>query len=116
MPRTLCWSQAPRSECSARVASVSSSSVAPSSFKELAERAVAMARVVPEDPYSGLADTAAPPDAVALDVEGDSEPTTEALIARAATGEDAALAVSGITNSEGAEAGFGRSVAFLVTS
>ena len=99
-----------------RVASVSSSSVAPSSFKELAERAVAMARVVPEDPYSGLADTAAPPDAVALDLEDDSEPTTEALIARAATAEDAALAVSGITNSEGAEAGFGRSVAFLVTS
>jgi PmbA protein len=95
---------------------VSSSAVAPSSFKELAERAVAMARVVPEDPYSGLADTAAPPEPVALDLEDPSEPATEALVARAATAEDAALAVTGITNSEGAEAGFGRTEVFLVTS
>jgi PmbA protein len=95
---------------------VSSSAVAPSSFKELAERAVAMARVVPEDPYSGLADTAAPPEPVALDLEDASEPATEVLVARAAAAEDAALAVSGITNSEGAEAGFGRTEVFLVTS
>jgi PmbA protein len=99
-----------------RAAIVSSSTVAPSSFKELAERAVAMARVVPEDPYAGLADTAAPPEPVALDLEDVSEPATEALVARAATAEDAALAVPGITNSEGAEAGFGRTEAFLVTS
>ncbi len=99
-----------------QAAIVSSSTVAPSSFKELAERAVAMARVVPEDPYSGLADTAAPPETVALDLEDPSEPATEALVARAAAAEDAALAVPGITNSEGAEAGFGRTEVFLVTS
>ena len=99
-----------------RAAIVSSSTVAPSSFKELAERAVAMARVVPEDPYAGLADTATPPEPLALDLEDASEPATEALVARAATAEDAALAVPGITNSEGAEAGFGRTEAFLVTS
>src|ERR1700722_11737575 len=62
---------------------VSPGTVAPSSFKELAERAVAMARVVPEDPYAGLADTAAPPEPVALDLEDASEPATEALGARA---------------------------------
>jgi PmbA protein len=88
----------------------------PASFKELAERAVAMARVVPEDPYAGLADTAVPPEAVALDMVDPAEPTTEQLVARAAAAEEAALAVPGITNSEGAEAGFGRSEAFLVTS
>jgi PmbA protein len=99
-----------------RAAIVSSSTVAPSSFKELAERAVAMARVVPEDPYAGLADTAAPPEAVALDLEDPSEPATEALVDRAAAAEDAAQAVAGITNSEGAEAGFGRTEVFLVTS
>ena len=99
-----------------RAAMVSSSTVAPSSFKELAERAVAMARVVPEDPYAGLADTAAPPDPVALDLADASEPATEALVARAAAAEDAALAVPGITNSEGADAGFGRTEVFLVTS
>ena len=97
-------------------AMVSSSTMDPSSFKELAERAVAMARVVPEDPYGGLADTAAPPDTISLDLADPTEPTTEALVARAAAAEDAALAVAGITNSEGGEAGFGRIEAFLVTS
>jgi PmbA protein len=49
-------------------------------------------------------------------MEDASELATEALVARAAAAEDAALAVPGITNSEGAEAGFGRSEVFLVTS
>jgi PmbA protein len=99
-----------------RAAIVSSSTMDPASFKELAERAVAMARVVPEDPYAGLADTAAPPEQVALDLADPTEPTTEQLVERAAAAEEAALAVPGITNSEGADAGFGRSEAFLVTS
>ena len=99
-----------------RAAMVSSSTMDPASFKELAERAVAMARVVPEDPYAGLADTAAPPEPAALDLLDPAEPTTEQLVARAAAAEEAALAVPGITNSEGAEAGFGRIEAFLVTS
>jgi PmbA protein len=99
-----------------RAAMVSSSTMDPASFKELAEHAVAMARVVPEDPYAGLADTAAPPEAIALDMVDPTEPTAEQLVARAAAAEEAALAVPGITNSEGAEAGFGRSEAFLITS
>lgn len=99
-----------------RAAIVSSSTVDPSSFKELAERAVAMARVVPEDPYAGLAETAAPPDAMSLDLDDPTEPSTEALVARAAIAEEAALAVPGITNSEGGDAGYGRTEAFLVTS
>jgi PmbA protein len=99
-----------------RAAIVSSSTMDPASFAELAERAVAMARVVPEDPYAGLADTAAPPEQAALDLLDPTEPTTEQLVARAAAAEEAALAVPGITNSEGADAGFGRAEAFLVTS
>lgn len=99
-----------------RSAIVSSSAVDPAGFATLAERAVAMAKVVPEDPYSGLADSWAPPEDVALDLEDPTEPDAEALIARAALAEDAARAVPGITNSEGAEAGFGRSVGVLVTS
>ncbi len=43
-----------------RAAIVSSTTVDRSSFPLLVERAIAMARVVPEDPYAGLADTAAP--------------------------------------------------------
>jgi PmbA protein len=99
-----------------RVAIVSSTTLDPASFATLAERAVAMAKVVPEDPYAGLADTAAPPEPVALDLEDPTEPDTEALLARAAAAEDAALAVPGITNSEGASANYGRTEALLVTS
>jgi PmbA protein len=99
-----------------QAAIVSSTTVDPARFAELAERAVAMARVVPADPFAGLADTAAPPRDIPLDLEDSGEPTPEALIARAAAAEEAALAVHGVTNSEGAEAGFGRTEAVLVTS
>jgi PmbA protein len=99
-----------------QAAVVSSTTVDPARFADLAERAVAMARVVPEDPYAGLADTAAPPRDLALDLEDPTEPGTEALIARAAAAEDAARAVPGVTNSEGGDAGYSRTEAFLVTS
>ncbi len=99
-----------------RSANVSSSAVDPAGFSLLAERAVAMAKVVPEDPYSGLADEAAPPDAGDLELDDPAEPDAAALIARAATAEEAALAVAGVTNSEGAEAGYGRAEIVLVTS
>ena len=98
-----------------RAAIVSSTTVDPSSFQDLAERAVAMARVVPEDPFGGLADTAAPPEEVLLDLVDPSEPSVDALMARAAAAEDAARAVNDITNTD-ADAGYGRSEAFLVTS
>ncbi|MCW3473351.1 TldD/PmbA family protein [Limobrevibacterium gyesilva] len=99
-----------------RSAIVSSSSVDSAGFGMLAERAVAMARVVPEDPYGGLAAEAAPADAGDLDLDDPAEPDAEALIARASAAEAAALAVPGVTNSEGAEAGYGRTEIVLVTS
>jgi PmbA protein len=99
-----------------RAAVVSATNVDPATFKDLAERAVAMARVVPEDPYTGLAETAAPPENVDLQMEDPSEPSAELLVERAAMAEDAMRAVPGITNSEGADAGFGRSEIHLVTS
>jgi PmbA protein len=95
---------------------VSSTAVDPAGFTELAERAVAMARVVPEDPFSGLAEEAHFEDARPLDLTDPGEPTAEQLIERASIAEDAARAVPGVTNSEGADAGFGRAEIFLVTS
>ncbi len=95
---------------------VSSTAIDPARFDELARRAVAMARVVPDDPFNGLADTAMPPEPVRLDLDDPGEPDTAALVARASAAEEAALAVKGVTNSEGAEAGFGRTEAVLVTS
>ena len=99
-----------------RSAIVSSTTVDPAGFAQLAERAVAMARIVPEDPYAGLAEAARPPEAIALDMDDAHEPGADALIARASTAEEAALAVKGITNSEGAEAGYARNEVVLVTS
>ena len=100
-----------------RQAVVSSSAVDPAGFARLAERAVAMARVVPEDPYAGLAAEAAPPDdAAPLEIDDPAEPDADALAARAATAEEAALAIAGVTNSEGAEAGYGRTVIVLASS
>ncbi len=99
-----------------QVAIVSATTVDPSSFHDLVDRALAMARVVPADPFAGLADTARAPDTMDLDMNDSAEPTAEALIARASLAEDAARSVPGVTNSEGADAGFGRVEIVLVTS
>ena len=99
-----------------RSAIVSSTTVDPAGFALLAARAVDMARIVPEDPYAGLAQEARTPDDLFLDTDDAQEPDAAALIARASLAEEAALAVPGITNSEGAEAGYSRTVVALVTS
>jgi PmbA protein len=100
-----------------RQATVSSSERTPEALAELVERAVAMARVVPEDPHCGLAD---PSDLARnwgdYDLADPVEPSVDALIAQASEAEAAAVAVKGVTNSEGAEAGWGRSDIALVAS
>ena len=98
-----------------RSAIVSSTTVDAAGFAQLAERAVAMARIVPEDPFAGLADEARIVHAD-LDMDDAQEPDAASLIARASAAEEAALAIPGITNSEGAEAGYGRTQIVLVTS
>ena len=96
---------------------VSSSDRSAGMLTELVGRALAMARTVPEDPFCGLADPGdIARDWPALDALDPGEPSAEALIERARTAEEAALAVAGITNSEGAEAGWGVSRATLVAS
>jgi PmbA protein len=100
-----------------RSAIVSASAIDPARFASLAQRAVAMARVVPEDPYAALAEQAsAPDDSTPLDLLDAREPSLDALIARAEAAEQAALAVKGVTNSEGGSAGYSRSDIYLATS
>jgi len=98
-----------------RVASVSAT--ATSDPKMLAERAVAMARVSPEDPYQGLADpsllAAEPAD---LDLFDASEIPTDRLKDDALAMEEAALAVKGVTNSGGAGGSAGLGGLVLATS
>jgi PmbA protein len=100
-----------------RQAVASSSDLTPVALDELAGRAVAMARVVPDDPYCGLAE----PELLASDVpDVDScdtaEPSMETLFAQAAATEDAARAVPGITNSEGASASWALTHSTIVAS
>src|SRR6516162_5681438 len=65
-----------------------------------------MARTVPEDPFCGIADPAEiAQEWPGLDMVDPEEPSAEVLIERARAAEEAALAVKGVTNSEGAEAG-----------
>jgi PmbA protein len=100
-----------------RSAIVSATAIDPARFADLAERAVAMARMVPEDPFSALAEEAATPDDVRpLDLLDPDEPDLATLIERAQTAEEAALRVAGVTNSEGGSAGYGRTDIYLVTS
>jgi PmbA protein len=98
-------------------AMVSSSDRSPKMLTELVERTLAMARAVPEDPFCGLADPSEiARDWPSLDMLDPVEPSAEVLIERARAAEEAALAVEGITNSEGAEAGWGRSRVAIAAS
>lgn len=101
-----------------RSASVSASDLAPESLRQLAERAVAMAREAPEDRFAGLApeDRLLRGPAPDLDLDDRADPDPAALRARAFAAEEAARAVPGVTNSEGASASAGRSTIALATS
>ena len=99
-------------------ATVSGSDVSAEARAKLVERAVAMARLAPEEKYAGLA----PEDRLAkghlpdLDLIDPFEPTAEQLEAHARAAEDAARQIQGITNSEGGSAGWSSSRWRLVTS
>ncbi len=100
-----------------RKASVSTSDLQPAMLEELADRAIAMARAVPEDEFCGLAE----PEMLAtswpeLDLADPAEPSDSVLIEQVGAAEAAALAIPGITNSEGADSGWTRSEAILATS
>jgi len=100
-----------------RQAIVSSTDFSSKALDELAARAVAMAKVVPEDPFCGIADPADIATSVPnLDLCDPEEPSTETLIERVRAAEAAARAVPGVTNSEGAEASWGRSKVALAAS
>jgi PmbA protein len=84
---------------------------------QLAERAVAMARVAPEDPFAGLADPAQlARDVPDLDLLDPDLPTVALLEERAKRAESAALAVKGVTKSGGASASAGIGGMVLVSS
>jgi len=84
---------------------------------QLAERAVAMARAAPEDPFAGLADSSRlARDIAELDLLDPDLPSVAQLEERALRAESAALAVKGVTKSGGASASAGIGGMVLVTS
>ena len=96
---------------------VSSTDSSSGALDELVTRALAMARSVPEDAYCGLAEPGQlARDIREIEVYDPEEPATEVLIERAKLCEEAARAVSGVTNSEGAEAGWSSSRIALAAS
>jgi PmbA protein len=101
-----------------RSASVSSSDLSADALVALVERAAAMAREAPEDPYAGLApgDRLLRGDVLDLEADDGADPSPVALKERALAIEEAARSVPGITNSEGAGVSAGRTVIALATS
>ncbi len=101
-----------------RSASVSSSDLSADALSALVERAVAMAREAPEDPWAGLAPEERLMRGESPDVEGDdgADPPPLELKTRSLAIEEAGRGVAGITTSEGAGVSAGRSVVALATS
>jgi PmbA protein len=101
-----------------RSATISSSNMNPDLLAGLVSRALDMAREAPEDIYAGLAPSDRLMKGAIPDIESDDggDPDPAVLRARALACEDAARAVSGVTNSEGGGASAGRSVFALATS
>lgn len=99
---------------------VSGSDVRPATIATMAERAVAMAKEAPEDPYSRLAHGAELSlEHAQLDLEmadASPEPTAAALEEDARRAEAAAMAVQGVTQMDAAGAGYSSSNVFLATS
>lgn len=101
----------------ARQASVSSSDLSDLSLDKLAERAVAMARLAPEDPYCGLADPnlleSSPPN---LDLFDNHVINPAQLKERALEMEATVASVNGVSQAEGCSASWSTSAIYFKTS
>lgn len=103
-----------------RQACVSSSDTKPATLTQMAERAVAMAKEAPEDPYAGLAD----PSQLTTNIQTETlelfdpsdEPDPAALQEEATRAEAAALRNAGISQVQSASAGYGRRRIHLAAS
>lgn len=103
-----------------RQACVSSSDTKPATLVQMAERAVAMAKEAPEDPFAGLAD----PSQLTTNIQTEKlelfdpsdEPDPAALQEDATRAEAAALRNAGISQVQSASAGYGRRRIHLAAS
>lgn len=103
-----------------RQACVSASDTSGSTIAMMAERAVAMAKEAPEDPYAGLADPAQVTDLSNADglelADASDEPSPATLQDWASRAESAALGVSGVTQVQSASAAYGKRAVHLAAT
>lgn len=99
-----------------KTAIVSTSQIDRVGLDSFAERAVAMARSVPEDKFCGLAEFPASTPFADLDLDDPDEPGLKELVDRASEAENAARSYPGVTNSEGASASWSKTTFTLAAT
>jgi PmbA protein len=96
---------------------ISGSVLSPEALQRLAERAVAMAKLAPADPFAGLAEPGQlARDFPDLDLVSKTQKSMDELQALALRAENAGLAVAGITRSGGASASASRRLVAMAAS
>ena len=104
-----------------KIASVSTNENSEAAIREVAKRAVDMAKIAPQDEFSLIATQETlqnfPIDHnISVDSYDEVEPSIDIIRDRATEVEDIALSVKGITNSDGADASWGEGETLLMTS
>jgi PmbA protein len=104
-----------------KISSVSTNENSEVALKEVAKRAVEMAKIAPEDEYSFIASKEILQqfpikEDMFIDSFDEKEPSIDIIRERASEVEDVALSVKDITNSDGADASWGVGETLLMTS
>jgi PmbA protein len=104
-----------------KIASVSTNDNSEAAIRDVAKRAVDMAKIAPQDDFSLIASQETLNDfpihnSISVDSYDEVEPSIDIIRDRAKEVEDSALSVNGITNSDGADASWGEGETLLMTS
>ncbi|CAI3946105.1 Zn-dependent protease PmbA/TldA or its inactivated homolog (TldD) (PDB:3TV9) (PUBMED:12029038) [Commensalibacter communis] len=101
-----------------RSATISTTDLHKDNIEKLVEQAISMAKILPEDPFSGLPEPSPKPciDPKELDLYDASERSTQEMLEQAKQTEAAALEVQGVTNSMGGSCGYGKTEMILANS
>ena len=104
-----------------KIASVSTNDNSEAAIRDVAKRAVDMAKIAPQDNFSLIASQETLNDfpihnSISVDSYDEVEPSIDIIRDRAKEVEDSALSVKGITNSDGADASWGEGETLLMTS
>lgn len=104
-----------------KISSVSTNENSEEAIREVAKRAVEMAKIAPEDEYSFIASKELLQkfkiqEGIFIDSYDSLEPSIDIIRDRASEVEDIALSIKGITNSDGADSSWGEGETLLMTS